>query len=267
MIAGAQIEAVYKFTVTNVGEVDYLDKQFYYIGKSAHAGDTSYMSTTNAKQVIDYVSNYIKYDKNVQDVNANWQVKTQQEIMPSVTLTSNGTLSLTGDNITIDETKLDEDLINRQYADKFATYNTVLTTDKLSEDLLPAIVDNNKSQVSTSLVLSALLSNSTSGDNFVYNNLSEIVATSNKQGRRMVYSVPGNQEMADQSLGSNARDDLYTPVDLVTPTEVDSDSSQKIVIMPPTGADKNYIPVIATVIAVAIIIIAGIVIIKKKIIK
>ena len=267
LIAGAQIEAVYKFTVTNVGEVDYLDKQFYYIGKSAHAGDTSYMSTTNAKQVIDYVSNYIKYDKNVQDVNANWQVKTQQEIMPSVTLTSNGTLSLTGDNITIDETKLDEDLINRQYADKLATYNTVLTTDKLSEDLLPAIVDNNKSQVSTSLVLSALLSNSTSGDNFVYNNLSEIVATSNKQGRRMVYSVSGNQEMADQSLGSNARDDLYTPVDLVTPTEVDSDSSQKIVIMPPTGADKNYIPVIATVIAVASIIIAGIVIIKKKIIK
>ena len=187
--------------------------------------------------------------------------------MPSVTLTSNGTLSLTGDNITIDETKLDEDLINRQYADKLATYNTVLTTDKLSEDLLPAIVDNNKSQVSTSLVLSALLSNSTSGDNFVYNNLSEIVATSNKQGRRMVYSVSGNQEMADQSLGSNARDDLYTPVDLVTPTEVDSDSSQKIVIMPPTGADKNYIPVIATVIAVAGIIIAGIVIIKKKIIK
>ena len=60
----------------------------------------------------------------------------------------------------------------------------------------------------------------------------------------MQFSIVGNQEMADQSLGNNAADNVYSSEDLVTPSEIDADSAQKIFIMPPTGENKNYIPII-----------------------
>ena len=80
----------------------------------------------------------------------------------------------------------------------------------------------------------------------------------------MQFSIVGNQEMSDQSLGNNASENVYTSVDLVTPKEVDADSAQKIVFMPPTGANKNYVPmIIASIIALGFVL-AGAIIIRKK---
>ena len=70
--------------------------------------------------------------------------------------------------------------------------------------------------------------------------------------------------MADQSLGDNAGEDVLSSIDLVTPSEVDADSAQKIVFMPPTGANKNYLPmIIATIIAMGFVI-AGTIVIRKR---
>ena len=74
--------------------------------------------------------------------------------------------------------------------------------------------------------------------------MAEIVATTNSQGRRMQFSIVGNQQMGDQSLGNNAAPGANSGEDLITPSEIDADSAQKIVIMPPTGENKNYIPII-----------------------
>ena len=94
-----------------------------------------------------------------------------------------------------------------------------------------------------------------------YNNLSEIIKTSNTQGRRSQYSIVGNQEMADQSLSTNAREDVYSSSDLVTPSEIDADSAQKIVLLPPTGANRNYLPIVIRVIAVSLLVMATTVIV------
>ena len=82
----------------------------------------------------------------------------------------------------------------------------------------------------------------------------------------MQYSIAGNQEMSDQSLGNNASSDVYTSLDLVTPTEIDADSAQKIVLMPPTGDDRNYLPIIISSIAAVAIIVIAVIVIKKKVI-
>lgn len=258
LIAGAYIEAQYNVSVQNVGEVDYLDKQFYYTGKSAHPGDGNWISKTNANEVIDYVSNLSRYDENYQDINSDWKIKNTKEIISSAS---------TGDSneIVIDETKLDNDLVNRKYFDEISTYNTIITTEKLSSNLLPSLFDNDNSKATTKLVLTSILSNAVNG-NFVYNNLTEIVKTSNSQGRRMSYSIVGNQQMADQSLGNDASEELYSSVDLVTPSEIDADSSQKVVILPPTGENKGFIPIVIISMAVATIIILGVVIIKRKVV-
>ena len=257
LIVGASIEATYSLSAQNVGEVDYLDKQFYYTGKSAHANDANWVSKTNAKEVIDYVSNLSRYDENYQDVNSNWTIANASNIIKSTTIDNRGAK-------VIDEAKLDSDLVNREYLEEISTYNTLITTDRLSSDLLPSLFDEGRSTTSTKLVLSALLSDT--GDNsYVYNNLAEIVATSNSQGRRMAYSVSGNQEMSDQSLGDDTSEEIYTQVDLVTPTEIDADSSQKVVILPPTGENKNFLPIVLIGIAVAVILVGSIIIIKRKV--
>ncbi len=260
LMEGATIRVTYNIKVENVGEVDYLDKTFYYTGKTANK-DTSNISTTDTKSIVDYVSNMIKYDKNYQDTDANWDVKTASDLTNSVTKKGNG--------ITIDESKLDNDLVNREYYDNLTTYNTVLTTGNLSKGLLPECIKKDSS-ISTTLVVSTLLSANNSADNLVYNNLTEIIQSANSQGRRMQYSIAGNQAMSDQSLGNNAKtsdEGVYTTVDLVTPSEIDADSAQKVVLLPPTGENKNYIPY-STALIIASMLIAGIiVVIKKKVLR
>ena len=138
----------------------------------------------------------------------------------------------------------------------------MLTSTDLSGDLLPELMKSNSSK-KTNLVVSTLVGSAKNADTLTYNNLSEIIKTSNTQGRRSQYSIVGNQEMADQSLSTNARGDVYSSSDLVTPSEIDADSAQKIVLLPPTGANRNYLPIVISVIAVSLLVMATTVIVGK----
>ena len=81
--------------------------------------------------------------------------------------------------------------------------------------------------------------------------MAELIETSNEQGRRMNFSIVGNEKMAKNT--SEATDDL-DQTDRVQVKEVDADAAQKIVIMPPTGDNRNYtLIILATLIALGII--------------
>lgn len=254
IIAGSNIEATYKLSVENVGEVDYKDKNFYYTGKTNDAS-TKNISKTNAITVIDYVSNLIEYDNKYQKDDSNWTVKNAGQIITSSNLNKDGSLTVTGN--------IDGDYVNRHYLGKVSTYNVLLTTDSLKGDLLPTIENKGDNSRETSLVLTKKLSNSSGDEEFIYNNLSEIVEISNDQGRRMQFSIVGNQDMADQSLKTkNTADNVNSAIKIVSPTEIDADSAQKIVILPPLG-EKHIMPVLIAVVASLSIIAIGIVVIKK----
>ena len=45
---------------------------------------------------------------------------------------------------------------------------------------------------------------------------------------------------------------------------MDSDSSQRIIILPPLGENKNYVSIILSIIAASLVVAIGIVIIKKR---
>ena len=145
------------------------------------------------------------------------------------------------------------------------------TTDALKKDLLPIIADENNSKnvadalekdplnaientvnktnsvVGVKLVLSQMITQDNSSDDMVYNNMVELVKSSNTVGRRMAYSVAGNQDPT------------------IEPQEIDADDAQEINILPPFG--QNYIYYILGFV-VAVILIAGIAItikiVKKK---
>lgn len=267
LLEGSKMQVEYTLTVTNVGEVDYLDKNYYYTGQTNNSSEGN-MSKTNAVNVIDYHSNSSKFDEND---NKQWNVKTANELVSSVPQQGNNETTGANAEITINNEKVPNDVVNRKYINELRTYDTLLVTGDLAKGtgsnsgLLPEISksgDDNSSK-STKLNLSSELSSDTAGGNLIYNNLVEIVATTNSQGRRMQFSIVGNQEMGDQSLGNNAAADANSGEDLITPSEIDADSAQKIVIMPPTGENKNYIPIVVGSIIGAIAIIGAIVLIRK----
>ena len=142
------------------------------------------------------------------------------------------------------------DLINNgtvssSIAAEVAKYKTIIKY-SFNTALTPQILGEEGSYVSTSLVLSQVMSSESSTDDFTYNNIAEITKFSNDNARKMEYSIVGNQNPSAQIA------------------EVDSDSAQSVTVLPPFG--QTYIYYILGI-GIAIIAIAGIIIIKKKVVK
>ena len=79
LIENAILEVKYVYTYENVGEVDYLDKQFYYTGKEEHANDLTNVSRTNIDEVLDYVPNKITFNAAASNELDELRVKTSSE--------------------------------------------------------------------------------------------------------------------------------------------------------------------------------------------
>ncbi|MBR3325591.1 MAG: hypothetical protein IKG14_06095 [Clostridia bacterium] len=135
---------------------------------------------------------------------------------------------------------INKDYINRQYVEELYTYNTILTSNKLSKDLVPMINEEGESTIGDlKLTLSTEITSSSDQNKLVHNNMAEIIEIKNSQGRRCRYSIVGNEEMADQNLGDNAAQTTRSPMDRIKPLEIDADSAQKVLIMPPTGTKRK----------------------------
>ena len=257
LMDGSHVEVTYNLTVENVGEVDYLDNQFYYTGITKDNSDNN-KSKTSAKTIVDYVTNSFKFDKDSQNSDGKkWTVRNKDELIAS-TKTNN----------------YKDDLVNRVYKDELSGYTTLLTTDELSAELVPQAGKNKGNNKATgSLKLSTLVSSTKNANDLVYNNLAEIVQTENSLGRRAQYSINGNQKMANQTVGADAISEIdendnrynqFTPVDLVNPAEIDADSAQKVVLLPPTGENRNYIKVVIPVIIGLSIVMAVVITLSVK---
>lgn len=222
LMSGATIRLTYKLNVDNIGEVDYLDTQFYYLGSTSNTNWNN-ISRTNARRVIDYISNEMNYTAEYQEDTNNWTV-----------VTANLLFGGNRDNE-------DDDLVNTVYEENLNTFNVLVTTNKLSDELVPRAIDNTEdfrySRKEVSLILSTLLTNTIQNENLAYTNLTEILESSNTLGRRMQLSKAGNQVMPYQSDEDRSIDDSTT---WIHPEEVDSDSGQKVQVLIPTGENKDY---------------------------
>lgn len=258
LMSGATVRLTYKISVNNIGEVDYLDTDFYYLGKTINTNWEN-VSRTNARNIIDYVSNEINYESAYQDNIDDWKVVTTDLLL--------GT-DEDKKNINIDGYKKeDNDYINSIYKENLDSYNVLVTTNKLSKDLIPRAIDTDTEAYSNSsreiiLILSTLLENTTQEKNQIYTNLVELIESSNTWGRRMYFSKAGNQYVPYQSITDKSIDETTY---WQAPTEPDSDSGQKVVVMVPLGENKIYsrIIVLGTIILTAIV--ASVILIKRKV--
>ena len=220
LMHGATIQITYAVKVTNVGEVDYVDgeyKNFYYNADNRQ----THVSKTNANQIIDYVQNNLQYDANNQvNTDNGWQLVKVDDLL----------------NNNLVNNKLDSN-DNK----KVSSFNTILQSTSFEKDLLPG------EAISKTLILSQVITPENTEDDLTYGNMVEIVKTSNELGRRMAYSVVGNQDPT-----------------LEEPTEVDSNIAERIIILTPFGQVRIYYIV---GILVAAILIGGIILIRKKVLK
>ena len=258
LMHGSTLQITYAITVANVGEVDYNEDQFYYTGKVAN---TDTIVKTNPVMLVDYVGTQV-HEYNSNDDNTatrnNLQFNKAQnqdwEVISSDELLNNGLLNK----------KLEANVKNY-------TENHIIRTTAASKGLIPVIADqrnvkdkiakafkddpmnalntvNSTQSVSgVQLILTQMITQDSSSDDRIYNNMTELVTTQNTVGRKMSYSVVGNQDPT------------------MEPREIDADDSQEVVILPPFG-NTHLFYVLGG--AIALILIAGItitlVVLKKK---
>ena len=237
LMQGTNVNIAYRLRVTNIGEVDYKDKDneeykaYYYTGNTTKAEKVK----TQAKQVADYMNNNLSFIKD----NA-W---------------SDGTASDWNKKWTTADTTNLNSYVNSGLNTNLDTINTKLLTDsnRINTALLPINKefktenkndDNSDSTVYSYLVLSQTVASNNTADQLDYDNIAEIVETQNDVGRRMAYSVQGNQDPTADA------------------EEVDSSRSVPAKITPSFGKLPTYIAIGALVL---VIIGAGAFIIKKKV--
>ena len=241
LMHGATIQIEYTIKITNVGEIDYVDddtKDFYYNGENS--GITIVTTTTN--QVIDYVQNNLQFANSaegINDINTKYVAETNKE---------NGWEFIDDSKLT-GNTDVNIDLVNNRLAEKLPKFYTIIQTGNFAEKALVPDdgSDKEESTITKTLILTQMITPENESDDLTYDNMVEIVKTSNTVGRRMAYSVVGNQDpLANE------------------PAEVDTSMAEKIVILPPFGEVRMYYILGAII---AILLIGGIVLIKKKVLK
>ena len=258
LMHGSTLQITYAITVANVGEVDYNEEQFYYTGKVA---DTSTIVKTDPKVLVDYVGTQVhEYNSNDDNTSTRNNLQFNKAQNPDWNTISSADL-------------LNNGLLNTGLKDNVNKYTDghIITTTAASKGLIPVIADqrnvkdkiakafkddpmnalntvNSTQSVSgVQLILTQMITQDSSSDDRVYNNMTELVTTQNTVGRKMSYSVVGNQDPT------------------MEPREIDADDSQEVVILPPFG-NTHLFYVLGG--AIALILIAGItitlVVLKKR---
>lgn len=236
LIHGSTLELTYEMTVTNTGEKDYQDSNFYKTYQIP--ADESTMVTTRPNEVVDYVANNLNFDASLAE-NSGWSVVPVTDLQKGSAETPSAD-SLVNDSI---------DLSQQQTIVKANSNNELIT-----KALKPG-----ESSMAT-MKLSQQLS--TGGeDDLTYNNYIEIVSSHNDNGRRSYSQREGQLELVVSIPGD------FNPIapEFIQP---DAAKAEQVVILPPFGNDNQAIYYIIGGTLIGIIILGvGIYFIKKKIVE
>ena len=234
---GATLEVVYKITVSNKSEVDTIAdipetvegiagtaNVGEYLGKTYYTG--AYDEKT--KVVTTTVNKVVDYvDNNLifrDENNEGWNIVSKDEL--------------------VSEKLIDAGVQESLDANK---HKQIAQTQELARELKPEGYKKEAqgvfyTQRTIDIVLTKVITGENEEDDLTYDNIAEIVQITNLVGRRDVEVIPGNQ-------------DPYNP-----PEEDDADYTEQIIITNPFGENRIYYALAAVVV---IILIAGIVIVKK----
>ena len=214
---------------------------FIFIGNNEGAN----IVKTRADKAVDYVSNNLEFTPAPTNAtNAGWNLANKQ---------GNSTATIDA-LIAQNDFQNNNNLINPKLAGNIDQFSRIITTEGLNKVLNPGEDSGEKT-----LILTKMINPENKSDTLTYSNLVEVVQTTNSVGRRMAYSVAGNQH-PNKLVAGTANE--YTQV--LQADEVDASFAERVVLLPPFGNEHfNYI----LWSAVAIILIGGITFIIRKVLK
>ena len=256
MLQGARLRIRYNIKVANIGEVDYDDNGFYYLGNAPADPDSSIVKTT-IREVVDYAGYQGGSDDHVTRNNLKYEVEDNTGLDWVETNVAN-LMDPNGEKLA-DEIAygVNEDGTAKTASDTnlrgASLYATILTNNMGETALKPQIVGSDY-ETAKDLTLTRKFNPNESEDDFTYNNLAEIISLQNGVGRRTQYSTVGNQD---------PENDLTKPDEATS--EVDADHSEEVTLMGPYGQERYYgiIAIAASVIVIGAIV-AAVIIVKRK---
>ena len=227
LIQGATIDIEYGLKVTNTSELDYQTQEFYMYGNGYGEVETS-LVTLQPTLLIDYIDNNMSTES---EDHENWTVIPQEnraDYLYDVNSNPDGLLS-----------KGLESTLNSTIK--------VITTEQLKDIILKPIGNEIDTSVTAKLNAHKLLSNN---DETFLENHAEIIRVKRNNGGAVLTTIPGNYEPGN----------TYT-------SEEDDSESPSVTVVPPTGLTTNTISYIIIAISSLGILVAGIILIKKFVIK
>lgn len=227
IVQGAHVEIEYALKVTNISEKDYKNKSFYWYGYGQNENE---LVTLKVENVIDYLDNKVSF--NATDYEDKGYV-IQNNAKKKDLMTEQGTQGL------LENSKEISYLLNQ-------TQQIFMIDKAFGKPLKPE--KNPEKPETFKFKVDKLLSNVSKDENSSFDNNAEIVKSQKTWGAPLL-TIPGNY------------------VSNVTLSEYDNDDAETVVIVPPTGLAMNYIVSIIGIISVLGITVAGIVLIKKYVLK
>ena len=252
LIQGATVDITYAITVKNNSEIDYTDESYYLYGTVPNNNKNLVKITPT--EVIDYLDEQMPFEESK---NTGWEIVDKQEYINKVnnvkdiTINEKTDTTITTDtdgNITKvtttsggntktyyseEEIKTWKETISSKRTETTANRN-VLKNELEKKELRPG--ESETVNLQTSKVLS-------NGD--------EIDLLENHAELTKVETTGGRNVSLINKNGENPWEDW----------------SERIIVTPPAGKNNNYLPIVILGISACVILGAGVVIIKKKVLK
>lgn len=243
----------YGFKATNQSEIDYQDEAYYKYGTepTGENKENTIVRLTVAS-IIDYVDNELLYNANSHMISEGNTDKTNAE-----------NEKWTIEDVTKEENKkyLSEDIRKQLYENGKCKYTTILIGKGLDEQEKSKMLKPGESNT-IGLLLNKTLS--PTKEKMHYDNVAEIVEIKKTWGRE----IYGGETRS--GAGDNEKIGNLDPTDenqVIKTKDPDSNYSEKIIINPPTGQNRNITIYTIMGITCLIILASGIIFIKKKIIE
>ncbi len=240
LLQGATIEIDYKLKVRNTSESDYSNEGYYnygerYYEENEKADKAKDIITFTPTLIIDYLDESAQFDKNV---NVNIKYKWENTTINDLTASK----------------RLDEKVLTELKGTRLENYQLYLTKYCDEENIILKPVFYIKGEEVSDSGNSAELSMSTgqpvgAGRGVNYHNQAEIIEIKKTGGGKLT-STPGN----------------YVP-DRTSATTPDTDdaTSEKIIVLPNTGGNRNYVLPISLILIAFMTLGVGIYTIKIKV--
>ena len=237
LMQGASVELTYGLAITNISEVDYVDENFYKFGTIPR--NNANIVTIQPTKIADYLDQEWSFQNNKNKVGSEstWKiVKTDEN---EIGIEHGAGVKYTLTQQTLESDSIDKKQVQILYSD-YAVGKNEWKLDPLT----------NKSQ-KIDLNVSKLLSSS---QDIELDNEVEIVQIVKNGGGDIEETInPGNYQ---PGLEEEYRVGLH---------EHDDSKAETFTVTPNTGENRNYTPLIITILTTFAILIGGIIFIKKKV--